>query len=219
MELDQFTTVFLDMDGTLLDLHFDFHFWNVHLPERLTEIHGADHDISKEFALQLEAKQGTLDWYCTDHWSQAFSVNIMALKRELSHLIQYRPGTTDFLEHLADVPVNVVLLTNAHPDVVELKHEITGLLDFFDDQIISHHLGHPKESELFWKQLKQQHEYAPESTLLIDDSRPVLEAARNWGTAHQLMVSRPNLQQPELTCTEFDTIDNLHHLVSNNGPN
>ncbi len=25
-------TVFLDMDGTLLDLHFDNHFWLEHLP-------------------------------------------------------------------------------------------------------------------------------------------------------------------------------------------
>ena len=27
-------TVLLDMDGTLLDLHFDNHFWLEHLPQR-----------------------------------------------------------------------------------------------------------------------------------------------------------------------------------------
>ena len=27
-------TVLLDMDGTLLDLHFDSHFWLEHLPKR-----------------------------------------------------------------------------------------------------------------------------------------------------------------------------------------
>ena len=30
-------TVFLDMDGTLLDLHFDNHFWLEHLPARYAE--------------------------------------------------------------------------------------------------------------------------------------------------------------------------------------
>ena len=30
-------TVFLDMDGTLLDLHFDIHFWQTHVPRRYAE--------------------------------------------------------------------------------------------------------------------------------------------------------------------------------------
>jgi putative hydrolase of the HAD superfamily len=33
-------TVLLDMDGTLLDLHFDNHFWLEHLPQRYAELHG-----------------------------------------------------------------------------------------------------------------------------------------------------------------------------------
>ena len=30
-------TVLLDMDGTLLDLHFDNHFWQTHVPRRYAE--------------------------------------------------------------------------------------------------------------------------------------------------------------------------------------
>jgi len=33
-------TVLLDMDGTLLDLHFDNHFWLELLPQRYAELHG-----------------------------------------------------------------------------------------------------------------------------------------------------------------------------------
>ena len=33
-------TVLLDMDGTLLDLHFDNHFWLEHFPARYSEQHG-----------------------------------------------------------------------------------------------------------------------------------------------------------------------------------
>ena len=31
-------TVLLDMDGTLLDLHFDNHFWLEHMPRRYAEL-------------------------------------------------------------------------------------------------------------------------------------------------------------------------------------
>ncbi|MCK4586177.1 MAG: haloacid dehalogenase, partial [Gammaproteobacteria bacterium] len=33
-------TVLLDMDGTLLDLHFDNHFWLEHMPRRFAEAKG-----------------------------------------------------------------------------------------------------------------------------------------------------------------------------------
>ena len=33
-------TVLLDMDGTLLDLRFDNHFWRELVPERYAERHG-----------------------------------------------------------------------------------------------------------------------------------------------------------------------------------
>ena len=37
---DQVKSVFLDMDGTLLDLHFDNHFWLEHVPLRYGERRG-----------------------------------------------------------------------------------------------------------------------------------------------------------------------------------
>ena len=37
-------TVLLDMDGTLLDLHFDNHFWLQHVPVCYAEKHGLSHE-------------------------------------------------------------------------------------------------------------------------------------------------------------------------------
>ena len=34
-------TILLDMDGTLLDLHYDNHFWQVYVPEKFAEKPGA----------------------------------------------------------------------------------------------------------------------------------------------------------------------------------
>ena len=64
---DQVDTVLLDMDGTLLDLHFDSFFWMQHLPRRYGEKHGlSTAQAIPDIAQRLADKQGTLDWYCTE---------------------------------------------------------------------------------------------------------------------------------------------------------
>src|SRR3989344_5716115 len=39
---NQLDTLLLDLDGTLLDLHYDNHFWLDHVPRRYAEPHGLD---------------------------------------------------------------------------------------------------------------------------------------------------------------------------------
>ena len=68
-------TVLLDMDGTLLDLHFDSHFWLEHLPRRYVELHQLDEAsqarLTKEQLIaRITDMQGTLSWYNLDYWSQ-----------------------------------------------------------------------------------------------------------------------------------------------------
>ena len=64
-------TVLLDMDGTLLDLHYDNFFWTQHLPRRYTEIHGGDlQTVSEELIARIMAERGSLNWYCLDYWSE-----------------------------------------------------------------------------------------------------------------------------------------------------
>jgi len=44
----EISTVLLDMDGTILDLHFDTHFWLEHLPMRYSEKTGISLEQAKE---------------------------------------------------------------------------------------------------------------------------------------------------------------------------
>lgn len=54
-------TVFLDMDGTLLDLHFDNHFWLEYLPERYGQTYGLTIEQAKQTLLsQYATLQGKL---------------------------------------------------------------------------------------------------------------------------------------------------------------
>ncbi len=51
-------TVLLDMDGTLLDLHFDSHFWLEHLPRRYVELHRLDDATQEEVRARIIASRG-----------------------------------------------------------------------------------------------------------------------------------------------------------------
>ena len=50
-------SVFLDLDGTLLDLHYDNHFWLEHVPVRYAQRHGLDHAEARDV---LNNKQSEL---------------------------------------------------------------------------------------------------------------------------------------------------------------
>ena len=94
-------TVLLDMDGTLLDLHFDNHFWLEHLPQRYAERNGlsrAEADAVLEPLFREHA--GQLNWYCLDFWSRELDLSIRELKHEVAHLISLRPHADTFLAAL-----------------------------------------------------------------------------------------------------------------------
>ncbi|MBS1171372.1 MAG: HAD-superfamily hydrolase subfamily variant 3 [Proteobacteria bacterium] len=63
-------TVFLDMDGTLLDLNYDNHFWLEHVPRRYAEKHGVEEQHARQdLTARYRSRAGTLEWYSVDFWS------------------------------------------------------------------------------------------------------------------------------------------------------
>lgn len=197
LDWSQIDTVFLDMDGTLLDLHFDNHFWREHVPRRYAEYHGLDEAIARERLAQHYARHaGTLNWYCIDFWSSELALDVMQLKAEVLHLIAVRPDVPAFLQALRASGRRVVLVTNAHPKSLGLKMRETGLEAWFDALISSHRLGLPKEHQDFWQALQAIEPYDPLRTLFVDDSLPVLESARVYGIRHLLAVCNPDSREP-----------------------
>lgn len=189
-------TVFLDMDGTLLDLHFDNHFWLVHLPLRYSEHHNLDHAEAEAHVHQrIREERGSLNWYCVDYWTDELGVDIAALKTEIRDRIAYRPHVKAFLRRLRDQGFRVVIVTNAHHKAVALKMAVTGLDRQVDRVISTHSYGLPKEDPRFWHELQQDEPFDPQTTLLVDDSGPVLDSARRFGIAHLLAVLAPDSRQ------------------------
>jgi putative hydrolase of the HAD superfamily len=210
----QIDTVFLDMDGTLLDLHFDNQFWLEHIPLRFSEKHQISVDAAKQSLYpRFQSLQGTIDWYCVDFWSNELDMDVASLKLELSHLIQIHPHAHEFLLQLRDHDKRVVLLTNAHHKVVNLKMDVTGLREHFDELISSHQFRLPKEHPNFWTELEKIDPFRKESTLFVDDSLPVLQAARQYGIAHLRGITLPDSQSGEKILEGFTGISSFEGLI------
>lgn len=208
-------TVLLDMDGTLLDLHFDNHFWLEHLPKRYAELHGISRAAADAELLPLfRAHAGTLPWYCTDFWSRELNLSVRELKREVAHLIALRPDADIFLKSLRAAGKRVVLITNAHRDSLSLKLERVELAPYFDRLISSHDYGFPKEDQQFWFALQQDFPFEPARSLFIDDSLPILRSARHYGVAHLLAVRQPDSRGQAKDTEEFAAVEDYHQLAA-----
>ena len=211
---DRVDHVLLDMDGTLLDLAFDNRFWRELLPQRYAERHGLSIDEALERLVpQFQAMQGRIEWYCLDYWSEVTQVNVAALKEEMRHLIAPLQGSEAFLRAVKEAGRQLWLATNAHGRSWNLKLEHTGLRRWFDRIICAHDFGAPKEDPRFWERVAAAHPFEPSRVLFVDDSLPVLRAARDYGVGQTVAIRHPDSTQPKLEIEEFDAVDRLADLL------
>ncbi|WNL43481.1 GMP/IMP nucleotidase [Halomonas sp. PAMB 3264] len=211
-------TVLLDMDGTLLDLHFDSHFWLEHLPKRYGELHKLDQATQDTLKARIIGEQGTLNWYSLAYWSQELDVDVVALKREIQHLIGFRSDALDFLTWLKNAHPRVVLATNADRASLGLKLPLTGLEKYLDAIISSEDVGAAKEEQAFWFALQEREPFDPQRTLFIDDNPSVLESAREFGIKYLMGIKQPDSQRPEKALQEFVALDRFAQLLPDDLP-
>ncbi|HWP94729.1 MAG TPA: GMP/IMP nucleotidase [Gammaproteobacteria bacterium] len=207
-------TVFLDMDGTLLDLHFDNHFWQEHVPLRYAERHGlSQEEAVRELVPRFRSQEGTLNWYCVDYWSRELGLDILELKRDLEHLIRTHPHVHEFLHAVRLAGRRLVLVTNAHARTLEFKMHRTELDRHFDLVLSSHEFGVPKEGEGFWDRVRAVEPFEPAQVLFVDDSLAVLRAARRYGLGQVIAMRRPDSRFPPRDIGEFPAIESFAEIM------
>jgi putative hydrolase of the HAD superfamily len=207
-------TVLVDMDGTLLDLNFDNLFWREIVPRSYARLRGMSL-AGAQAALnpRFEAKIGTLEWYCLDHWTRDLGMDLKTLKREHREHIRFLPGAPEFLASVRARGKRVSIVTNAHRDTFAVKAEHTGIDELVDSVVCSHDFAAPKESAAFWQALERHEPFDARRTLLIEDSLTVLAAARAHGLRHTVAIRRPDSKQPARDVADFVAVDGVFELV------
>lgn len=212
---DKIETVLLDMDGTLLDLHFDNHFWLHHVPLCYAEKHGLSQEEANQHLMNRYAEvRGSLDWYCVDFWTRELALDIEKLKHDTSEKISIRPDVVPFLSWLNANNKRVVLVTNAHPASLNLKMDKTSLHVHFDKIINAHDIGLAKENEGFWKTLQDYEPYNKQATMLIDDNLEVLESAHEYGIRYCYGILQPDSKGEVIKSEHFITINSFKEIIA-----
>ena len=206
--------VLLDMDGTLLDKHFDDYFWESLVPEQYALRQGLALADARDLVFARYKKQeGTLNWTDIDFWSRELELDIPALKEGIRHLIEVHPDTEEFLRFLREQGKQVALVTNAHYKTLSLKMNHVGLLEYFDEVVSSFDLGAPKEELRFWEILQERLGFDPARALLVDDNAEALAAARTFGIKYPYFKAKSSSRQEAESHPDFPSIESFYELM------
>ncbi|WP_333617216.1 GMP/IMP nucleotidase [Mixta calida] len=214
MNWREIDTVLLDMDGTLLDLAFDSHFWLTLVPQSFSQKRGISlSEANRLITAKYQAVQHTLNWYCLDYWSRELELDIRAMTWEMRSRAQLREDTLPFLQALRACGKRTILLTNAHPWNLEVKLRQTGLGQHLDLLLSTHTFGFPKEDQRLWQAVQHHTGFDNHRTLFIDDSEPVLDAAKRWGIAWCLGVGNPDSGMPTKTFARHQSVNDYRTFL------
>lgn len=212
--LNEVTWVLLDMDGTLLDKHFDDYFWETLVPQEYARKNGLPLAEARETVFaRYQREEGTLNWTDIDFWSRELDLDILALKEGIRHLIEVHPDAEEFLQFLRQKGKRVALVTNAHYKTLDLKMNHTGLVGYFEEVISSFDLGTPKEDVRFWEILEERLGFQRQHTLLVDDNAEVLAAARRFGVKYLFFKAKSSSQLAAANTTDFPSLISFRELM------
>lgn len=214
---DTIDTVMLDMDGTLLDRHFDDYFWEHYVPE----VYAAQNGMSliearKALLSRYRQWEGKLEWTDLDFWSDQLGLDIPAMKIKIDHLIQVHPYVIDFLIFCRQASKKIYLVTNAHSKTLAIKMQKTALAGHFDRTICSQEVGLAKEDPEFWQHLKKIIPYRRQTTILADDNENVLTSAAIFGIGQLIFVARPSSTAPITLSKRYASIVYFNELIEKN---
>jgi 5'-nucleotidase len=207
---ERIDTVLIDLDGTLLDLTFDNWFWLERVPHAYALAKGLEPEAARAALVPMyKAHEGTLSWYCIDHWSRELALDIRALKRAEGQRIGWLPGARDWLESLGRAGKRRIIVTNAHPDTFQIKDERTGVSRHVDGFVSSHTVGAAKEDPRFWGSVDAHVRFDRDRSLFVDDSLSVLRAARDARVRWIYAVRRAGVTDT----SEFPSVAGVSELV------
>lgn len=211
---DRIEHVLLDMDGTLLDRHFDNFFFEEALPRRYAMTYGLDADVAREKLFSLyRAAEGELAWTDLHYWTRTLGIDVVEMTKELAHMIGFLPGAEEFLRHLRGLGKSVVLVTNAHAAGVSIKVARTGLDTYVDRIVNAFEVGYLKMRPEYWPTCRRLLDFDPKRTLYVDDDESCLDAARQFGLGHIYHSAKSSSHLPPQPSSAYCSIETLLALL------
>jgi putative hydrolase of the HAD superfamily len=211
--------VLLDMDGTLLDRHFDNFFFEAELPRRYAALHNLSFQESQDRLMAMyRAVEGELAWTDLHYWTERVGIDVIALHKELDHMIGFLPGAEEFLHHLRRLGKRVTIITNAHEAGVSVKSAKTGLDRLVDRIVDAFEVGYLKMRPEYWPSCQRLLGFDPARSLYMDDDEGCLIAAKRFGVAHLIHSAKSSSQLPPAPLAEFFSITGFAPLLNGRLP-
>ena len=199
---DEIDDVLLDMDGTLLDRHFDNFFFEEELPRRYAALHGLRFEESRDTLMAMyRSVEGELAWTDLHYWTKRVGIDVVALHRELDHMIGFLPGAEEFLRDLRRIGKRVTIVTNAHEAGVSVKTAKTGLNRHVDRIVNAFEVGFLKMRPEYWPTCQRLVGFEPKRSLYVDDDDGCLAAAEQFGIGHIIHSAKSSSQLPPQSST------------------
>ena len=206
-------TVLLDIDGTLLDLHYDNFVWDQVVPEAYAQLKQLSYAEAKEqlFA-QMHQVLGSIEFYSFDFWQQQTGLDITDLHRQHSRLIGFRADAEAFLDWLGASELRAIIATNADHNSLQIKESVMGVSKRVDQIYSSQDFSCPKEHQDFWQQLQKQCGFDPQRTLFLDDTERELNAAAEFSIREVWHVRTPDSQRGPRAESIHPSLDQFHEI-------
>ena len=215
LEWSRIDDVLLDMDGTLLDRHFDNFFFEEELPRRYAKLHNLAFEDSRDRLMAMyRSVEGELAWTDLHYWTKRVGIDVVAMHEELAHMIGFLPGAELFLRELRNLGKRIFVLTNAHQSGVSVKTAKTGLNRHVDRIVNAFEVGYLKMRPEYWPTCQRLLGFDPERSLYVDDDEGCLIAAREFGILHLIHSAKSSSQLPPAFLVQFMSIDGFAPLMN-----
>ncbi len=207
--------VLLDMDGTLLDRHFDNFFFEEELPRRYAALHTLSFEEARDRLMAMyRSVEGELAWTDLHYWTKRVGIDVVAMHKELDHMIGFLPGAEPFLRDLRKRGKRIVILTNAHASGVSVKTAKTGLDRYVDRIVDAFEVGYLKMRSDYWPVCQRLVGFDPERSLYVDDDEGCLQAAHRFGIRHLIHSAKSSSQLPTQASGIFPSIERMTMLLN-----
>ncbi|HEX2056276.1 MAG TPA: HAD-IA family hydrolase [Nitrospiraceae bacterium] len=207
--------VLLDMDGTLLDRHFDNVLFEEALPRRYAEQQALSLEEARDALMAMyRSVEGQLEWTDLAYWTNRVGIDVVGLHRELDYLIDFLPGATEFLSRLRKAGKRITILTNAHRAGVEIKAAKTGLNRYVDRIVDAFQVGYLKMHQDYWPHCQRLVGFDPIRSVYIDDDEKCLAAAEQFGMRRVYHRSKSSSQLPPDPSAQFHSIEDFSPLMA-----